>query len=112
MRRFPRYGGLRSVTGGRQSASRESDGREHIPVPCGVRRVFHHHHATPGELALMTLARRDRLTVYDAAYLELALRERLDLATLDENLAEAARREGVAGRRGHRRRRVKSRGGG
>ena len=44
----------------------------------------------------MTLARRHRLTVYDAAYLELAVRERLDLATLDENLAEAARREGVA----------------
>jgi predicted nucleic acid-binding protein len=50
----------------------------------------------PDETAVMTLARRHRLTVYDAAYLELALRERLDLATLDEGLAEAARREGVA----------------
>jgi predicted nucleic acid-binding protein len=48
------------------------------------------------EATLMSLARRHRLTVYDAAYLELALRERLDLATLDESLAEAARREGVA----------------
>lgn len=52
--------------------------------------------SVPDEIAVMTLARRHRLTVYDAAYLELALRERLDLATLDENLAEAARREGVA----------------
>ena len=52
--------------------------------------------SVPDETAVMTLARRHRLTVYDAAYLELALRERLDLATLDENLAEAARREGVA----------------
>jgi predicted nucleic acid-binding protein len=50
----------------------------------------------PDETAVMTLARRHRLTVYDAAYLELALRERLDLATLDASLAEAARREGVA----------------
>jgi predicted nucleic acid-binding protein len=50
----------------------------------------------PDETAVMILARRHRLTVYDAAYLELALRERLDLATLDTSLAEAARREGVA----------------
>ena len=48
------------------------------------------------ETVIMALARRRRLTVYDAAYLELALRERLDLATLDALLAEAARREGVA----------------
>jgi predicted nucleic acid-binding protein len=48
------------------------------------------------EATLITLARRHRLTVYDAAYLELALRERLDLATLDASLAEAARHEGVA----------------
>jgi predicted nucleic acid-binding protein len=35
------------------------------------------------------------LTVYDAAYLELALREALPLATLDAVLADAARAEGV-----------------
>lgn len=51
---------------------------------------------TPDETAVMALARRHRLTVYDAAYLELALHERLPLATLDANLAEAARRDGVA----------------
>lgn len=49
----------------------------------------------PDETSVMTLARRHRLTVYDAAYLELALRERLPLATLDSELADAARREGV-----------------
>jgi predicted nucleic acid-binding protein len=49
----------------------------------------------PEETAVMVLARRHRLTVYDAAYLELALRERLPLATLDVPLAEAARREDV-----------------
>jgi predicted nucleic acid-binding protein len=50
---------------------------------------------SPDEREVMALARRHRLTVYDAAYLELALREELPLATLDAALAEAARREGV-----------------
>lgn len=50
----------------------------------------------PQEPAILTLARSHRLTVYDTAYLELALRLRLPLATLDEALAAAARAEGVA----------------
>lgn len=45
---------------------------------------------------LMGLARRHRLTVYDASYLELALRSGSDLATLDRRLADAAAMEGVA----------------
>ncbi|HEX3883991.1 MAG TPA: type II toxin-antitoxin system VapC family toxin [Stellaceae bacterium] len=49
----------------------------------------------PDEAAVLTLARRHGLTVYDAAYLELAQREGLDLATLDIALADAARAEGV-----------------
>ena len=49
----------------------------------------------PDETAVLTLARRRRLTVYDAAYLALALRRDLPLATLDEALADAARAEGV-----------------
>jgi predicted nucleic acid-binding protein len=51
---------------------------------------------SPDETQLMTLARRHRLIVYDAAYLELALRERLPLATLDARL-EAAMREAETG---------------
>jgi predicted nucleic acid-binding protein len=50
---------------------------------------------SPEEVALMALARKHRLSVYDAAYLELALREELPLATLDAALAAAARQEGV-----------------
>lgn len=50
----------------------------------------------PDEAPVLALARRHGLTVYDAAYLELALRERIDLATLDTELAEAARAEGVS----------------
>lgn len=41
------------------------------------------------------LARSEGLTTYDAAYLELALRLGMPLATLDKDLAAAARRRGV-----------------
>jgi predicted nucleic acid-binding protein len=41
------------------------------------------------------LAARHRLTVYDAAYLELAQRRGLPLATLDKELRDAATAEGV-----------------
>ena len=41
------------------------------------------------------LAARHGLTTYDAAYLALAIRRLLPLATLDERLASAARAEGV-----------------
>lgn len=42
------------------------------------------------------LAARHGLTTYDAAYLELALRLDLPLATLDKNLRRAARAAGAA----------------
>jgi predicted nucleic acid-binding protein len=42
------------------------------------------------------LARAERLTLYDAAYLELAIRTGWTLATLDRALARAARHLGVA----------------
>lgn len=41
------------------------------------------------------LARHQRLTSYDAAYLELALREGLPFATLDQRLRGAARTLGI-----------------
>jgi predicted nucleic acid-binding protein len=46
--------------------------------------------------ATIQLADRYRLTVYDAAYLEVAQRRRLPLATLDEALRAAAQAAGVA----------------
>jgi predicted nucleic acid-binding protein len=46
--------------------------------------------------AAVQLAHKHRLTVYDAAYLELALRRNLPLATLDDDLRAAATREGVS----------------
>ena len=49
----------------------------------------------PAEGEVLRLAREHRLSVYDAAYLELARREGLPLATLDRDLAGAARAESV-----------------
>jgi len=45
---------------------------------------------------VLHLARAERLSVYDATYLELAARRGLALYTRDNALAEAARRHGVA----------------
>lgn len=44
---------------------------------------------------ILPFARQERLTEYDAAYLELAIREGLPLATLDADLRRAARKAGV-----------------
>lgn len=43
----------------------------------------------------LRLAERHHLTVYDAAYLELALRRDLPLSTLDEDLRQAATQQKV-----------------
>ncbi|MBI3939913.1 MAG: type II toxin-antitoxin system VapC family toxin [Acidobacteria bacterium] len=45
--------------------------------------------------AILPIARERRVTAYDAAYLELAMRESLPLATLDVNLKRAAQAVGI-----------------
>ncbi|GHU11373.1 ribonuclease VapC [Betaproteobacteria bacterium] len=47
----------------------------------------------------LNLARRYKLSAYDASYLELALRLGLPLATLDADLSKAAQKIGVPGYR-------------
>ena len=44
---------------------------------------------------ILSTAREQNLTAYDAAYLELAIREGLPLATLDDHLRKAAKAVGV-----------------
>jgi predicted nucleic acid-binding protein len=44
---------------------------------------------------ILELARSERLSTYDASYLELAMRRGLALATKDNDLAKAAQRVGV-----------------
>jgi predicted nucleic acid-binding protein len=48
-----------------------------------------------GLRAVLDLGRDHGLTAYDAAYLELAIRTGLPLATLDQTLGKAARDTGV-----------------
>jgi predicted nucleic acid-binding protein len=50
---------------------------------------------SPDEGAVLSLARKHRLSIYDAAYLELAQREVVPLATLDAGIIRAARTERV-----------------
>ncbi len=52
--------------------------------------------STQALASTIQLARRYKLSAYDAAYLEVALREGLPLATLDDKLLKAAKRAGVA----------------
>lgn len=62
---------------------------EDLPVSVDTltaRQVFGH---------TISLARAYRLNTYDAAYLELALRKGLPLATLDKDLLKAAKRSNV-----------------
>lgn len=49
----------------------------------------------PEHAGVLRMARARGLSVYDAAYLELASREKLPLATLDRRLGEAAQLVGV-----------------
>ncbi len=46
-------------------------------------------------LAVLPAAQRHALTIYDACYLELAIRRALPLGSLDAELRKAARAEGV-----------------
>lgn len=48
-----------------------------------------------GMIRVATLAASEKLSGYDAAYLDLALRLRAELGTLDGELAEAGRRCGI-----------------
>lgn len=51
--------------------------------------------ASQAGAATLALARSQNLTAYDGAYLELAMRRRLPLATLDRDLRAAAKKVGV-----------------
>ena len=62
--------------------------RELLLLPIRIRR-------DTDENALLALARKHQLTAYDAAYLDLAVRVSVPVATLDRSLARAVRDEGL-----------------
>lgn len=70
----------------------ESDRTAHFLGRLGQLVESDHDH---DEATTLRLAREYRLTVYDAAYLETALRREAALATFDSDLADAARAEGI-----------------
>ncbi len=47
------------------------------------------------EMAVIDLAQRHDLTIYDASYLETAIRRKAKLATFDQKLATAASQEKI-----------------
>ena len=49
----------------------------------------------PDEAKVLSFARKHKLTFYDAAYLELAHREDIPLATIDSDMITAARAEKI-----------------
>lgn len=62
----------------------------------GLRQLPISHHSPPlSSLRVIALARQFGLSVYDAAYLDLALELNLPLATLDKELQQAAALAGV-----------------
>ena len=74
----------------RISASQASEGMTLISrLPSTVDMEFDRTH-------LVQVAQRHSLSIYDAAYLELAFRYDLPLATLDKRLAKAANAEGLS----------------
>ncbi|MGD9617206.1 MAG: type II toxin-antitoxin system VapC family toxin [Alphaproteobacteria bacterium] len=77
-------------------AERQGVRARDIPPPfAGIVATADRFRDHPDERAAMELARRHRPTVYDAAYLDPAVREKVPLATLNTALAIAARVESV-----------------
>jgi predicted nucleic acid-binding protein len=80
------------VTNERRGRLLEEDGRIFLDL---LADLFLDIDTDPSSDQLLAFARAHRLTAYDAAYLELAWRRGLPLATLDERLAAAAQAAGV-----------------
>jgi predicted nucleic acid-binding protein len=70
----------------------EADAAAFLRFVAGLAIAIDH---APDDTVIIALARQCRLTIYDASYLELALRNAIPLATLDRQLATAAQQAGV-----------------
>lgn len=66
-----------------------------IALLCDLRIEFDQATAGHALTDTLALARRHHLSSYDAAYLELAFRRQLPVATLDVDLRKAVRRAGI-----------------
>ncbi len=86
---------LRNVilSGERRGRSEPEDGQRFLDL---VRSLPIEIANFPDEATVLNLARRHRLSFYDACYVELAKREKMTLATFDNAMAKAAQAENVA----------------
>ena len=79
----------------RRNRAPRSDISESIRFAFSLPYITDEQTATRCQAETLSLARQFKLTIYDAAYLELALRRRLTLATVDKALGRAANTVGV-----------------
>lgn len=71
------------------------EARTAIEIIRGLPAAIDHEAATVAFTRLVDLASKHQLSVYDAAYIELAIRRRLPLASNDDSMKEAAIRSGL-----------------
>ena len=83
------------VVGERRKRLRQAEIRRFLALLDGLSIVQDVQPAAGMISAALALAREHGLSAYDAAYLELAVREGAPLATLDKGLRTAARKAGV-----------------
>lgn len=83
------------IIGERRKRSTESQANTFIQILRTLPIIIDEATAAQAWSAIMTIARDQSLTVYDAAYLELASRKGAPLATLDSRLQAAAKAIGV-----------------
>ncbi len=58
--------------------------------------IIDHETSSKAMGSIYTLAKTEGLTTYDAAYLEIAIRENIALATFDKALISAAKKNGIS----------------
>ena len=83
------------LTGERRKRCTPVDAFQFIDLLAGLSIDTDPETGTRAMAVTLNLGRTHRLTLYDAAYLELAMRLKLPLATLDSDLRKAAKKVGI-----------------
>jgi predicted nucleic acid-binding protein len=83
------------LVGGRRKRIRQADVRRFVELLEGLSIVEDAQSVTDTVSNIFPLARESNLSAYNAAYLDVALRRQLPLATLDGALLRAARAAGI-----------------
>jgi predicted nucleic acid-binding protein len=83
------------LMGERRKRSSIADSTHFLEILSALRIEVDRHTAANAVKTTIGIARSCGLTLYDGAYLELAMRRNLPLATLDKDLRAAARKSGV-----------------